>query len=140
MPRIGRSVRRCGELHRLEQGVSVGRIPGFDHHMSSLDGSVRRGRQLHRQQRRVPDGWQAAGDDALRRDLERRRLRRHRLLQRLRYVRRRLSIGHHNVPSFGGSVRRRRKLHGFIGCLPGERLPALDDNLRRHLERRRLRR
>ncbi len=45
----------------------------------------------------------------------------------------RLQVLHHTMPHLGRSVRRGRELHGFVGRVPGERLPAGDNGLHGNL-------
>ena len=137
--------RRWHQLRRrgvrvYESGHLFGRclprqwLQAVDHGLPSLDGSMRRGRDLHRHLGRVPAGRLPAQHDHLHGHLERWCVRRNGLLRRSRPLRGRLQALDHGLPTLDGSMRRSGKLHRHLGRVPAGPLPAQYDNLHGHLE------
>ena len=123
-----RHVRRCLSIFGLR--------------VSSLGGSMRRRRDLHRIVGRVPGRRVRDGGNALHGYRQRRRVRRRPgrpLLRNRQLLRRRLSGGRLRMPRVRGAVRRRGNLHRIVEQLPGGRVRARDDSVHRQHPGRRVR-
>ena len=114
-----RPVRYDGSLQRHRKH-SRRRVPAEQLHVSRIRGPVRRGRDVYGIVGHMPHGRLRFQRDNLHGSVTKRPVRYDGSLQRHRkHLRRRVPAEQLHVSRIRGSVRRRRNMHGVVGCLSG---------------------